>query len=212
MEETEAQPVSNKKIKTVWSRLKYWFQSVFSRTVGDSILRVQPFHISNCYDYSNPILTMELSELFLLCTWEDAFLLVSGPSFIPLFCVFALSQQWKDLLRAALIPEQIHHPRFHLTRPTLTYKLPANRPPPISLSSHPACIPLHILHIFCSCLPSSQICGVFLSLPSCSTGIPLTSHLSSFIQHFIPFSFLMFLFNKKNHPVCLPLTSPGPQI
>lgn len=43
------------------------------------------------------------------------------------------SAQWRGLLRVAVRPEQTHHTRFHLPRPTLTHKLPANRPPPIAL-------------------------------------------------------------------------------
>lgn len=42
------------------------------------------------------------------------------------------SAQWRGLPRAAAKPEQTHHTRFHLPRPTVVRKLPANRPPPIT--------------------------------------------------------------------------------
>lgn len=54
------------------------------------------------------------------------------------------SAQWRGLLRAAAKPEQTRHTRFHLPRPTLMHKLPANRPPPISSRS------LHFSSLFMS--------------------------------------------------------------
>lgn len=93
--------------------------------------------------------------------------------------------QWRGLLRAAAKPEQTHHTRFHLPRPTVTRKLPANRPPPIT----PLFIPPASLPLTCLAYPAST-----LNLPSFS--LFLLSWLVSFIFNPVHFPLYLCIFHS----------------
>lgn len=138
-------------------------------------------------------------------TWGDALTPLVHFSNLSLFSFLHLflfpSSQWRGLRRA----EQTRHTRFHLLRPTLTHKLPANRPPPIYIffstfhpcSLHTAALSFHFIPLF---VYSSIQCFLFLPLsfspnvslkrpPSCLSSLhllnfPLDVLLKSFQTHY----------------------------